>query len=133
MSDAKGKKPKKSLFKKGQTGNPNGRPTVPKEIREFKKLTAQQVEEIVSTLLYATETDIKDLLANPEASQLKRIVASILMATFESGNMTQFDQLLNRVIGKPKETIRHEGVRPVILDYGDGSKEIFTQETTEEE
>lgn len=122
----------KTRFKKGVTGNPNGRPTVPKEIRDIKKLTVQELEQLVSTLLYATDQDLANILGDESAPKIKKIVAQILVTTGSTGNMTQFDQLLNRVIGKVRETIKHEGVRPVILDYGDGSKEMFTEEKEEE-
>jgi hypothetical protein len=39
--------------------------------------------------------------------------------------MAQLDPLLSRVIGKVKEKIEHEGLRPSILQRVDGTEVVF--------
>ena len=121
-------------FKKGVSGNPAGYPTVPKEIRDLKKLSVEEVEQLVSTLLYATNKECAEILTNPESTQMRRIVASILLRTEETGSTAQFDQLLNRVIGKVPDKIKHSGISPTMtVIYPDGTKEEFSNKITKEE
>jgi hypothetical protein len=123
----------KTYFKKGKSGNPKGRPTVPKEIRDIKKLSADELAEIVSTLFFATDAEIASLINDPDAPKLKKIVASILNKTAESGNATQLDQLLNRVIGKVQDKVTHTITRPSILVRQDGTEVLFTNRPVDEE
>lgn len=128
-----GERGKTTRFKKGTTGNPSGRPTVPKEIRELKKVTAEGFAEMASTLLYATDEQIVALLKDPGAPMLKKIVARILEKTIETGSMAQMDQLLNRLIGKVQDHVKHTITRPSILVRRDGSEVVFTNKPVSEE
>lgn len=117
----------KGRFKPGSSGNPTGRPTVPKAIRDMKKLNALELEQLVSTLFYANAQKVTEILADDNAPMIERIVAQILLGTLTTGHMVTFDQLLNRVIGKVRETIKHEGVAPTMtVIYPDGLREEFS-------
>lgn len=120
-------------FKKGKSGNADGRPALDPKIKQIKKLTAEEFETMVSALFETTETGLKQLIADQNAPYLKRIVASILKKTFETGSMGQLDMVLSRVIGKVKEKLEHTFVKPSILKRIDGSEIVFTNRPIEEE
>ncbi len=115
----------KTQFKKGQTGNPNGRPTLPPEIRSLKKLTVKEFEELVSSLMHSSESDLDAIDKDPSTPYIRRIVVQILKNTYKTGNMTQFDLILSRVIGKVKEKVELMG-KPSILITKDGRQFTFT-------
>lgn len=110
-----------------------GAPKLPKEIRDLRKLTVEQVEEIISTLLTANHDTLDEIRKDPNAPFLKRIIVNILYKTFSTGNMGQLDLLLNRVIGKVQEKIRHEVVRPSVLLKRDGTQVVFGMESEKDE
>lgn len=103
-----------------------GRPTIPKEIKKIQNLTTAEVETMVTALLKASEADLKEIKEDKSQPFLKRIIVQILHKTYNTGNMTQLDMILNRVIGKVKEKIEHEITRPSILVRQDGSEVVFT-------
>jgi hypothetical protein len=91
----------------------------------LKKLTVEEIEVMVSTLLYATEDEVEDVKADPNASVFQKIVCAILEKTKETGSMGHLDLLLNRVVGKVKEKFDVEIVKPSILERRDGSQIVF--------
>lgn len=123
---------KKDRFKPGQSGNPNGRPPMPKEINRFKKLTIEELEELGSVLMRSTKAEIDDILKDPAESQIRVIVAKALMLAASEGNFNMLDSILNRVIGRPKEKIDLTVTKPSILIKKDGTEVIFTNQPVTE-
>lgn len=119
-------------FKKGESGNPAGRPAIPPEIREMKKLAKDDLEKLISLLLEATDLRIQEILDSPDTPMIEKIMAQILKKARESGNMGQFDMVLNRVIGKVKEHIEHSGLKPTVLVTTGGDVHTFTQVPSKE-
>lgn len=102
-----------------------GAPKLPEAVRDLRKLTVEEVELMISTLLTATESEIEAVKEDPATPVIKKIVCNVLGRTYETGSMGQFDMLLNRVIGKVKEKIEHEIIKPSILEKRDGTQIIF--------
>lgn len=119
-------------FKKGESGNPAGRPALPPEIRELKKLAKDDLEKLISLLLDATDQRIEEILNSPETPMIEKIMAQVLKKSYETGSMGQFDMVLNRVIGKVKEHIEHTGLKPTVLVTTGGDVHTFTQAPTKE-
>lgn len=120
-------------FKKGKSGNPKGRPNVPRGSLDIRKLAAEELIEIISTMFSATAKDVERILNDPSESNLNQMVASIMQKSVESGCASRFETLLNRVIGKVKEQVVHEITRPSILVRKDGSEVVFTNKAEEKE
>jgi hypothetical protein len=81
--------PNSKPFKKGQSGNPNGRP---KKLPELDKLLADVLGEENANGITAAEAILKKLRAMAAA-----------------GNIRAAELLLDRGYGKAKQTIEHGG------------------------
>ena len=93
------------VLEKGETANPNGRP---------KKFTTElaehgyklsEVNDSIQAIMAMDETQIKDVLKNPEATMLEKTVAKAIIKSYEKGSLYSMDTLLSRVYGKPKESV----------------------------
>lgn len=100
-----GNPPKKSQFKKGQSGNPNGRPK--KYITTLKESGYKKGEVIdtIEVMMSMTSDEIKEVVLNPNATILEKTIANAMFTSLKRGTLYSLDILLNRIYGKPKETI----------------------------
>ncbi len=94
----------KHQFKKGQTGNPNGRPkkTVSKTLEELKAegyegITPQQVKETYEVLVTLDEDKLKALIADKEQPMINRIVGREIL---NKKGFEIIEKMLDRAHGK---------------------------------
>lgn len=92
----------KTRFKKGTSGNPNGRPRVPVEILEMRKLNQIELERILNKCAFLTLPEIESLSSkeNINTPIFEMVVAKILHNAFKSGNIWGAEFILNRLIGR---------------------------------
>jgi len=92
---------------KGESGNPNGRPR--KWISELKEsgYKSSEVNDCILVMLSMTLEELADVYKNPKATILEKTVANALKRSLEKGSLYSLDTLLNRAVGKPKESIDH--------------------------
>lgn len=130
---AKGKKTGGKDFVPGKSGNINGRPSIPKELRDLKKYTAEELEELITTLFNATDAEIEEIIRDPAAPRIKKLMAQVLEKSYESGNMSQVDMVLSRIIGKVREKVDHFVFKPSVLVTTDGKQYVFTNKSKKED
>ncbi len=104
------KKPKAEAFekrkwKKGQSGNPLGAAIHSPELRKVRQLTKAELAEVGNLVLKNDYDAILELNESPTASVLQRMLAAIAIKVIEKGDMSAFDILLNRMIGKVKDEV----------------------------
>lgn len=94
-------------WEKGQSGNPNGRPR--KWISELKEsgYKSSEVNDCILIMLSMTIEELADVYKNPKATILEKTVANALKRSLEKGSLYSLDTLLNRAVGKPKESVDH--------------------------
>ena len=114
-------------WKKGESGNPNGRPR--KWISELKEsgYKSSEVNDCILVMLSITIEELADVYKNPKSTILEKTVANALKRSLEKGSLYSIDTLLNRAIGKPKESIDHttngEIMRDIKVTIINGSNE----------
>jgi hypothetical protein len=104
-------------WQKGESGNPNGRPR--KWISQLKDNGYKQAEinDCILVMLSMTLDELAEVYKNPKATIMEKTVANALKRSLEKGSLYSIDTLLNRAVGKPKESIDHttkgEGINEI--------------------
>lgn len=106
--------PNNKPFKKGQSGNPNGRPrkfvTTLKEIG-YKR---SEINDTIQAMLAMDKDELTDAMKNPKATILEMTVASAMKKSIEKGSLYSIETLLSRVFGMPKQEIEQTIIeRPI--------------------
>jgi hypothetical protein len=92
-------------FKKGQSGNPNGRP------RKFVTAWTEQgykrseINDTIQAMMALTMVELKDVFESPDATVFEKTVAGAIRKGIEKGSMYTAELLLSRVYGQPKQDI----------------------------
>lgn len=92
--------------KKGQTGNPNGRPKKLKTILKKEGLSQSQINDIITEMLAMTQEELKSIVKNPKARSFEILIASAIGKGVSKGDLSQiFGYALTRAFGQPKQDL----------------------------
>lgn len=93
-------------FKKGQSGNPNGRPKIDPHIKAMRQLTAEEFAEIANLIIKGSIAELRAIAKDEKQSALRVMIAAVAVKTIQKGDMVALDVLLNRMVGKVKEQLQ---------------------------
>lgn len=130
MPNPKPKRHPAGEWKKGQTGNPKGSSAKARAIAKVKRMSADDLADLIDLLLRGTRDDVTAVLNDPSASMIRAITARLLEQCLVEGDVNSFRQILDRVVGKPKES------KDVSLTGADGqpvSLQMRVEEMTRDE
>ena len=106
--------PNNKQFKKGQSGNPNGRPR--KFVTTLKDIgyKRSEINDTIQAMLAMDKDELTDAMKNPKATILEMTVASAMKKSIEKGSLYSIETLLSRVFGMPKQEIEQTIIeRPI--------------------
>ena len=99
-SVGKGKPPRHSQFKKGQSGNPEGGRKHDPIRRAVKTLTLKEIVEVLNDVLQSRVKDLENELKDPEIPLAKLIVGKAALRASKKGDIKLFNTLVEPVVGK---------------------------------
>jgi len=92
-------------FKKGQSGNPKGRPKKWVSTLRDSGYKMSEVRDCILVMMAMTMDELKDAFENKNATALEKTVAGAIRKSITKGSLYSMETLMDRVFGKPRETI----------------------------
>lgn len=78
-------------------------------VKVAKKLTMEQLVEMIKLLLDSTREELTAIVADPKASVLKINIATAIAQDIKKGQTTTVDKYIERIFGKPKQAFEVAG------------------------
>jgi hypothetical protein len=111
----------KHLYKKGNPGGP-GRPKKPIDGKTLSRLSKVQVEQCFIKFMHMDLDALDAIVSDRSRSVLEHSVANIAKHAIEEGDQSRLNFLLDRIIGKVKDSIEHTVVKPTVIEKLNGDK-----------
>jgi hypothetical protein len=95
-------------FKKGFDPKRNVSGAPRKLISSLSELgyTSRQITDTMLNVFALTKAEVESIAENESLTMLERLIAKAVIKDFSKGSLWNFESLLNRAIGKPRETIQ---------------------------
>jgi hypothetical protein len=100
-------------WKKGQSGNPKGRPKIRQDLKNVKVMTNTEVSALLWRLMSKTTEELRLMVEDPETPAMELMVARIIDKGLLEGDPQRLNFLLDRTIGKVIDK-REVEVTPVV-------------------
>lgn len=121
--------PKEFQFKKGVAANPLGI-NISVEERAFRTLTKKELVKIGNEIVQSSYEELLEFEKDRKRSGIHRMVIAQALKAIESRDTQAFDMLLNRLIGKVRDEVLHQGdmLTPpqIILTLPDNGSSVRT-------
>lgn len=118
-------------FKPGKSGNPKGRPALPPEVRKSLRLTNEEFIRVASEFLLLSAEEIKLKLTDPKANAVELLVGNLVTTAIypmTDDYMRAVSLLLDRTIGKVKESVEITIPKPTIIRRRNGEEVVLGSE-----
>lgn len=99
----------KHQFKKGQSGNPNGRPRKYVSTLTDQGYKLSEINDTIQAMMAMSLDELKKVYQDKEATILEKTIAHSMQKGLKNGNLSSMETLLTRVYGRPKEKLETEG------------------------
>jgi hypothetical protein len=106
--------PNNKPFKKGQSGNPNGRPKKFVTLLKAMGYKRSEINDTIQAMLAMDMEELKDVWDDKNATILEKTIASAMKKSIEKGSLYSIETLLSRVFGMPKQEVEQTIIeRPI--------------------
>lgn len=98
------KKVRGKPFAKGNSGRPVGTTIIPKKVKELNR---KDMEKVISKYLKKSVLQLNEIAKNPKTKSLDLMIIKIIVEAIKRGDYTRLNFLMDRTVGKVKESIEH--------------------------
>lgn len=99
---------KDTRFKKGQSGNPSGKPKLIPELVGVKPLTKEEVARIIGKYSRMTYPELMELTSGASLPAIDMVIVNALKNAIKDGDLYKLGFLLERTIGKVTDKVETE-------------------------
>jgi hypothetical protein len=100
-------------FKPGNNNNPLGARAHNPVKKYFKRLTEDQLQEVMELMLFTHPSKLKDLQIDYDTTTLKAWIAAAAIKGINEGELGPLMAILDRVLGRIKERVEISTPNPV--------------------
>jgi hypothetical protein len=130
---AVGKKTGGRNFVKGQSGNPNGRPRVPQDVKDLRIENRQEVERLVSLYCKVPDWKLNEVIADREADAIDKLVCRVILRGIARGDQSTLGFLTDFIFGARPKEIKLDNTSHLDVDEADKNKLKKIMKEIEEE
>ncbi len=96
-------------FSPGESGNPNGRPALPEDLNDARRLNKSELERILNESIHLTAEELGARIKAPTTTSLELIVLKIIAAAVNRGDERRLGFLLDRLVGPVPKKVQLGG------------------------
>jgi hypothetical protein len=108
--------PNNKPFKKGQSGNPNGRPRKYVSLLKEQGYKRSEINDTIQAMMAMDMVELKEVYDNPKATILEKTIANAMRKSLEKGTLYSLETLLSRVFGQPKQEVEQTIIEKPIFN-----------------
>jgi predicted transcriptional regulator len=105
--------PRTGSIKKGEKRNPKGSSAKARALSKVRRMSAADLADLTSLILTGDLDKLKEIGTDPQASIMNRLTAKLLLDCYTKGDVSIYRAILDRVVGRPKESQSIEISTPV--------------------
>lgn len=98
-----------TLWKKGQSGNPKGRPKKIYTVLKEKGFSGDDIKTAFGEMAWYTLNELKQVHKDEKKPVIMRIVANQFYLALSKGDWGKVKEILEHTIGKPTQGLEHTG------------------------
>lgn len=107
---AKRNPPKANQFKPGQSGNPEGRPKLPPDIVEARRLNRVELERILNRYIWMTKAELSAAITDAATPLMEVMIASLVARAAKEGDQQRLGFVLDRLGFKAAEPVQEHNL-----------------------
>lgn len=99
----------RNRFRPGNRANPRGASAHNPILKAIRSLTNEELLENLNLIVKGNAAQLKAIANDPHAPVVKAMIAAVADRIITKGDMHALDMLLNRLVGKVKDEVHHQG------------------------